>query len=93
MGPVSDLPDEPDVPEPNSGNPPSYVALRLANALYVEYKSGEHEYYNLVKDPYEIHNVYASLSTLHKAALHLQVLRLEACHNQPACSQVRAVAS
>jgi len=62
MGPVTDQPDEPDKPEANSGNPPEYEALRLSNALYVEYFTGEHEYYNLNRDPYELHNIYASLS-------------------------------
>jgi N-acetylglucosamine-6-sulfatase len=91
MGPVENLPDEPDLPEPNSGNPPSYKALRFSNALYVEYTTGEHEYYNLDKDPYEIHNVYASLSASVRAQLHDEVARLESCHDQTVCSQVKAV--
>lgn len=93
MGPVQDMPDEPDVPEPYSGNPPSYIALRTASALYVQYKDGEHEYYNLRKDPYELHNVYVSLSAKVKSTLRSEVARLEACHNAPACSQVKSVGS
>lgn len=37
--------------EPNSGDPPSYIALRTRSALYVQYKGGAREYYNLKKDP------------------------------------------
>lgn len=91
MGPVTDQPDEPDKPEANSGNPPSYEALRLSNALYVEYSTGEHEYYNLNRDPYELHNVYASLSPAIKARLHQEVVTLKTCHDNTACSQVSAV--
>lgn len=91
FGPVQDRPDEPDFQEPNSGNPPTYKALRLANALYVEYRDGEHEYYNLNKDPYEVHNVYSSLPKSQKTALQQEVAVLESCHNQPVCSQVTAI--
>ena len=91
MGPVQDLADEPDFQEPNSGNPPSYVALRTTAALYVQYKNGEHEYYDLKKDPYELHNVYAPLPAKVKSALRAEVAQFVACHNTPACSQVAAV--
>ena len=91
MGPVENAVDEPDAPEPNSGNPPSYVALRTVGALYVQYTGGGHEYYNLARDPYELHNVYPSLASKLKAQLSREVARLEACHKKPACSQVAAV--
>lgn len=80
----------PDYPEPLSGNPPSYVALRTANALYVQYATGGREYYDLSSDPYELDNVYSSLSPGLKAALAREVATLESCHDRPACSQVRA---
>jgi N-acetylglucosamine-6-sulfatase len=35
-------------------------ALRTKNYLYVDYKTGEHELYDLRKDPYELNNIYAS---------------------------------
>jgi len=91
MGPVSDAADDPDRPDRFSGNPTSYIALRLRSALYVQYGDGEHEYYDLRRDPYELHNVYASLPASRKAALRAEALRLKACHDRPACSDVRAV--
>jgi N-acetylglucosamine-6-sulfatase len=91
MGPIEKGPDQPDMVEPNSGNPPSYIALRTSSALYVQYKDGAREYYNLKKDPYELRNVYVSLPPKVKAALQKEIARLERCHNTPACSQVTAV--
>jgi N-acetylglucosamine-6-sulfatase len=91
MGPIEAGPDQPDKVEPNSGNPPSYIALRTSSALYVQYKDGAHEYYNLTKDPSELHNVYASLPAKVQAALEKEVARLEGCHDAFACSQVAAV--
>jgi N-acetylglucosamine-6-sulfatase len=39
---------------------PWMKALRTKNYLYVEYKTGEHELYDLRKDPYELNNMYAT---------------------------------
>jgi N-acetylglucosamine-6-sulfatase len=39
---------------------PSYRAVRTQRYLYVEYESGEHELYDLRKDPYELRNLYDS---------------------------------
>jgi N-acetylglucosamine-6-sulfatase len=39
---------------------PPYRAVRTQRYLYVEYKSGEHELYDLRKDPYELRNLYDS---------------------------------
>ena len=39
---------------------PPYRAVRTQRYLYVEYESGEHELYDLSKDPYELHNLYDS---------------------------------
>ena len=37
---------------------PSFNALRLEDALYVEYETGERELYNLVNDHYQLANIY-----------------------------------
>jgi len=37
---------------------PWFKALRTENYLFVEYKTGEHELYDLRKDPYELDNFY-----------------------------------
>lgn len=39
---------------------PPYRAVRTQRYMYVEYQTGEHELYDLRKDPYELHNVYDS---------------------------------
>jgi N-acetylglucosamine-6-sulfatase len=41
---------------------PSYLALRLPNAKFILHQSGEMEYYDLLKDPYEMENAIKSLS-------------------------------
>ena len=39
---------------------PPYRAVRTQRYLYVEYENGEHELYDLEKDPYEVRNRYDS---------------------------------
>jgi N-acetylglucosamine-6-sulfatase len=39
---------------------PPYRAVRTRRYLYVEYETGEHELYDLEKDPYELRNLYES---------------------------------
>jgi N-acetylglucosamine-6-sulfatase len=84
-GPDSD-PEDPDYPAPNSGNPPSYEAMRLENALYVEYADGDREYYLTAFDPNELRNVYAELSPARKRTLHHQLAALERCHGTKSCN-------
>ena len=50
-------PDDPDAQEPRRGAPPSYDAVRTADALYVRYASGEQEYYDTRTDPHELANI------------------------------------
>ncbi len=52
---------DPDLPPQGSGNPPSYEAIRTRDSLYVEYVTGEREYYDLARDPFELDNVAAQL--------------------------------
>lgn len=80
-GPVNG-PGDPDRPEGGSGNPTSYEALRLPDALYVEYMDGEREYYDLRHDPYERHNVFASLPLGRAVELHARLARLAGCHRR-----------
>jgi N-acetylglucosamine-6-sulfatase len=84
-GPDGD-PNDPDYPARNSGNPTSYEALRTAGAVYVEYSDGEREYYDVTTDPYELHNTYGQLPAADVARLDADLIRLEECHDQPACS-------
>jgi arylsulfatase A-like enzyme len=39
---------------------PPYRAVRTQRYLYVEYKTGERELYDLRKDPYELHSLHDS---------------------------------
>jgi N-acetylglucosamine-6-sulfatase len=78
-------PADPDAPELHSANPPTYEAIRMAGAMYVEYALSDPCYYDLVKDPFELHNVAASLSVAQKEHLH-QILRTNAtCKGPGAC--------
>ena len=77
---------DPDRQRVRQGNPPSYTALRFNDALYVEYLAGNPpEYYDLVTDPDEQRNVYASLSPERQAQLSAQLARLLECSGGPSC--------
>ena len=41
----------------HAGGPPPYVAVQTKRYLYVEYKNGWRELYNLKKDPWELNNL------------------------------------
>ncbi len=67
------------------GNPTTYEAIRLPNAVYVEYANGEHEYYNISHDPEERVNVYGQLGASDRARLHSVVSALSTCHGASSC--------
>ncbi|WP_218005005.1 sulfatase family protein [Actinomadura macra] len=48
--------EDPDRQDSAPGAPPTYNALRLRDALYVEYQDGEREFYDLVRDPHQLAN-------------------------------------
>lgn len=77
--------NDPDMPARHSGNPTTYEAIRGRTWVYVEYLTGEKEYYDRSTDPDELHNVYASLPAERKAALHAMLAALENCHDAAAC--------
>jgi N-acetylglucosamine-6-sulfatase len=77
--------DDPDLPAPGSGNPPSYEALRTNSDTYVEYVDGSREYYDLTRDPLELHNTVDTLSPARLGQLHAALTQLANCHNGPAC--------
>jgi N-acetylglucosamine-6-sulfatase len=61
---------------------PWMKALRTENYLYVQYKTGEHELYDLRKDPYELHNEYATAPPDLKQKLEKQLDALRKCKAQ-----------
>jgi N-acetylglucosamine-6-sulfatase len=83
-GPKPDRGD-PDEQDRSSGNPPSYEAMRTPGFLYVEYRDGEREFYDLRSDPFELDNLAGSLSTTDLATLRDALGRLEACHGVASC--------
>src|SRR5579859_1089171 len=83
-GPDTDSTD-PDFPAPNSGNPPSYEAIRTVTYTYVEYVDGSKEYYDRTTDPNELHNLVGTLSPARLAQLHAALAGLQTCHGGTAC--------
>jgi arylsulfatase A-like enzyme len=70
---------DPDRQGEPSGNPPSYTALRTATGSYVEYATGEREYYDLRNDPHQLTNTYPALSAAEQARLHEVATALARC--------------
>ncbi|HZC70263.1 MAG TPA: sulfatase [Jatrophihabitans sp.] len=89
-GPVTSKSD-PDEQPFEAGEPPSYEAMRTASFIYVEYRTGEREYYDLVHDPNELHNIAGSLSKSRLALLHTQLRTLATCHGAAACQRAAAL--
>jgi N-acetylglucosamine-6-sulfatase len=58
---------------------PSYRGLRAEDYTYVEYATGEREYYDLPGDPHQLTNAYASLDETRKAALREKTRALAEC--------------
>jgi arylsulfatase A-like enzyme len=80
-GPDAD-PGDPDGQNNMSGRPPSYEAVRTANALYVGYASGKQEYYDTARDPLELRNIGAAGVP---ASLKRALAALENCHSGVSC--------
>ena len=60
-------------------NVPSYCAVRSEHYMYVEYKTGEQELYDLVNDPYELQNQAANPNPPYPdelASMHARMLNL-----------------
>jgi arylsulfatase A-like enzyme len=73
---------DPDHQAPPSGNPPSYEALRSADWLYVEYATGDREFYDLESDPAELDNRYERLDPHSRRMLHARLTLLENCRGK-----------
>lgn len=80
-------PSDPDVQEGPSGNPPSYEAIRMPDALYVEYGAPQNDaaYYDLKTDPLELRNTVKSLPSATVAKLHQVLAANTACKGADAC--------
>ena len=80
---------DPDLPTRGSGNPPSYEAIRTRDSLYVEYGTGEREYYDLRRDPFELDNIVARLQPKRLHRLHRVLVAIERCHGARACQRAQ----
>jgi arylsulfatase A-like enzyme len=58
---------------------PWLKALRTNNYLYVEYKTGEHELYDLRKDPHQLNNIHATAPSEITQRLEAQLDALRQC--------------
>jgi arylsulfatase A-like enzyme len=67
---------------------PGYFALRGESSVYVEYVTGEKEYYDLLKDPYELKNGAGTLSPKTLGELSSRLSVLKACAG-PSCQDAR----
>lgn len=78
---------DPDLPEPKSGNPPSYEALRTRDALYVEYADTKNEVglYDLESDPHELHNISGQVSAAVLQRWHDALKANSECKGEAAC--------
>jgi arylsulfatase A-like enzyme len=77
--------DYPTDPDRQPDRPPTYSALRTASELYVEYATGEREYYDVAHDPYELHNLAGTASAGRLTTLHRALRRLHTCRGSVSC--------
>jgi N-acetylglucosamine-6-sulfatase len=77
--------DDPDRQNSASGNPTTYEAIRTRQFLYVEYRHGQREFYDLGADPFELHNIAGRLPGSRLSQLHHELTRLRNCHTGAAC--------
>lgn len=76
---------DPDCQPPGAGELPSYTALRTDTFTYVQYKTGEREYYDREADPYELNNIYDTLPDSRKNALKVRADALSSCQGYSDC--------
>jgi arylsulfatase A-like enzyme len=67
--------------------PPAYKLLRTRSFKYVEYDTGEKEFYDLRLDQHESLNIYQNLDQKQKKILHFQLKQLHQCSKNK-CKEV-----
>jgi N-acetylglucosamine-6-sulfatase len=84
---------DPDASDPKAGDPPTYVALRMRDALYVEYLDGSEEvsYYDLTADPHQLKNIAHTLPTARLKALHEAAQANLTCKGAVECGAAQAL--
>lgn len=84
---------DPDDSGPKAGDPPTYVALRTKEALYVEYLDGSKEisYYDLASDPHQLRNIAHTLTPARLKALHAAAVANLTCVGAVECAAAQAL--
>lgn len=74
-----------------AGGPPPYVAVHTKRYVWIEYRNGWRELYDLRRDPWELDNIAGSPATARlRRSLHAVLVRLESAPpRQGAASRVR----
>lgn len=62
--------------------PPEYQLLRTRDIKYIEYSTGEKEFYDLRGGPDELLNTYEDLNIEQKNILQLQLDKMKNCTNE-----------
>ena len=85
--------DDPDASDEKAGDPPTYLALRMKDSLYVEYLEGAGEvtYYDMTSDPHQLHNIAHTLSPARLKALHEAAMANLACKSAADCAAAQAL--
>ncbi|HUO69606.1 MAG TPA: sulfatase [Solirubrobacteraceae bacterium] len=76
---------DPDFQQTASGSPRTYEAMRTKRFVYVVYNDGEREFYDLTRNPFELHNLAGRLSLADRALLDSELAAIEQCHGGGAC--------
>lgn len=76
---------DPDLQAPSSGHPGAYHAIRTSSFLYVEYADGTREFYDLRRDPAELHNIAGRLTDRQLRQLHRELDRMRSCSGPGDC--------
>jgi arylsulfatase A-like enzyme len=84
---------DPDFQLSAAGTPWTYEAMRTQSFLYVEYSDGEREFYDLRRDPFELHNIAFRLTRPERQLLHLELRAMKRCHGATACWAAMHVAA
>jgi arylsulfatase A-like enzyme len=68
---------------PPAGNGEVIKAVRTEHEVYVEYRSGSRELYDLRTDPYQLQNIYATADPAHIADLSARIVELAVSRGNP----------
>jgi arylsulfatase A-like enzyme len=78
-------PNDPDADTGVTKKPPTYNALRTAEAVYVEYVTNETEFHDHKTDPDELTNTASMLSAKQVAKYHAAIAAISTCKTSAEC--------